>query len=65
MRGEEKEMSSFFSSSFDAVTVTTATNTAPADDREAPAKDGSEEEAVDETAGGNGLFDERPTEEMA
>ena len=45
MRGEEKEMSSFFSSSFDAVTVTTATNAAPADGDEAPAKDGSKEEA--------------------
>ena len=57
MREEEEEMSSFFSSSFDAVTVTTVTNAAPA-------KDGSEEEAVDKTAGGNGLFDERRTEEV-
>ena len=65
MREEEKEMPIFFSSSFDAVTLTTATNTAPADDCEAPAKYGSEEEAVDETAGGNGLFDERWTEEVA
>ena len=65
MREEKKEMPSFFSSSFDAVTVTTATNAAPADDSEAPAKDSSKEEAVDETAGGSGLFDERRTEEMA
>ena len=32
-------------------------------DAEAPAKDGSEEGAADDTAGGNGLFDERRTEE--
>ena len=36
-----------------------------ADYGEAPAKDGSEEEAVDETAGGNGLFEDRRTEETA
>ena len=65
MREEEKEMPSFFSSSFGAVTATAATNSAPADDGEAPAKVGSKEEAVDETAGGNGLFDERRTEEVA
>ena len=37
---------------------------APADDAEAPAKDGSEEEAADETVGGNGRFHERRTEEV-
>ena len=56
MREEEKEMPSFFSSSFDAVTATTATNEAPTDDGEAPAKDGLKEEAVDKITGGNGLF---------
>ena len=64
-REEEKEIPPFFSSSFDAVTATTATKMAPADGGDAPAKDGSEEEAVDETAGGNGLFDERRAEEVA
>ena len=34
MREDEKEMPSFSSSSFDAVTATTATNTVPADDGE-------------------------------
>ena len=56
-REEEDETPSFFSSSFDAITVTTVTNAAPA-------KDGSEEEAVDKTVGGNGLFDKRRTEEV-
>ena len=65
MREEEKEMLSFLSPSFDAVTFTTATNTAPADNGEAPSKDGSEEKAVDETTGGNGLVDERRTEKVA
>ena len=65
MREEEKEIPSFFSSSFDVVTVTTVRNAAPADDGKAPAKDVSEKEAVDETAGGNGLFGERRTEEVA
>ena len=36
-----------------------------ADEAEAPTKDGSEEEAADKTAGGNMLFDERRTEEVA
>ena len=44
-------MSSFFSSSFDALTLTTAT-----DDAEAPVNDGLEEEAADEIAGADGLF---------
>ena len=65
MREEGKEMPSFFSSSFDAVTVTTAMNAALADDGETPAKDGSEKVAVDETVWGNGLFDERWTEDVA
>ena len=38
---EEKEMPSFSFSSFDAVTTATATNAAPTDDAEAPAKEGS------------------------
>ena len=57
-------MSSFFSSSFDAETIVTATNMAPAAAAEAPVKDGSEEEAADGTAGGNGLFHERWMEEV-
>ena len=57
-------MSSFSSSSFDVITTATMTNTAPADAAEALAKDGSKEEAVDETAGSNGLFHERGTEEV-
>ena len=54
---EEKEMSSFFSLSFDAVTTTTATDVAPADAADALAKNGSEEEVVDGTAGADGLFE--------
>ena len=65
MMEEEKEMPSFFSSSFNAVTITTATNAAPAEKDEAPAKDGSGEEAVDKRAGGIGLFGERRSEEVA
>ena len=65
MREEKKEVPFFFSSSFDAVTDTTATNVSPADDGEVLAKDGSEEEAVDKTAGGNGLINERRAEEVA
>ena len=61
---EEKEISSFFSSSFDVVTATTATNAAPAGNCKAPAKDGSEEKAIDETAGANGLFNKRRMEEV-
>ena len=64
MREEEKEMPSFFSSSFDVVTATAATNAAPADNCKAPAKDGSEKKAVDKTAGGNGLFNKRRMEEV-
>ena len=39
-------MSCFSSSPFDALTTTTATDTALIDDVEAPAKDGSKEEAA-------------------
>ena len=42
--------------SFGALTATTETDTALANDIEAPANDGSEEEAADGTAGGDGLF---------
>ena len=45
-------MSSFSSSSFDTLTPTTAT-----DDAEAPVNDGLEEEAADEIAGADGIFD--------
>ena len=55
-------MSSFSSSSFDVVTTATTTNVAPADDAKAPSKD--EEEAMDETAGCNGLFHERRIDEV-
>ena len=50
-------MSSFSSSSFDDLTTTTATNTAPAENTEAQAKDVSQEEAADGTAGVDGLFE--------
>ena len=40
-------MSSFSSSSFDAVIIATATDAAPEDNAEAPAKDGFEDEAAD------------------
>ena len=55
-------ISTFSSSSFDVATTATTMNAAPADNVEAPAKD--EEEVTDETAGGNGLFHERRTEEV-
>ena len=61
---EEKEVLSFFSLSSDAASITTATDVALADAAEAPGKDGSEEEAADGTAGGNGLFHERWMEEV-
>ena len=51
-----KNVSSFSSSSFDAATAATATDAAPADDVEAPAKGYFEEETVDGTAGADGLF---------
>ena len=57
---EGEEWSSFSSSSVDAVTIAAATDVAPG----APAKNIFEEEATEETAGGNGLFDERRTEEV-
>ena len=49
-------MSSFSFSPFNDLTTTTATNAAPADNTEALAKEGSQEEAANGTAGGNGLF---------
>ena len=49
-------MASFSSSSFDAVTTTTATDVAPADNVKAQAKDSLEEEEADGTAGANWLF---------
>ena len=52
--GDEKVISSFSSPSFDVVTTATMTNAALADDDKAPAKDGSKEEAADETAGETG-----------
>ena len=47
---------SFPSSSFNAATTATATDAAPADDIEAPAKECFEEETVDGTAGADRLF---------
>ena len=47
--------SSFSSSSPDGVTTITATNAVPADNAEAPAKNNSQEEAANETAGADGL----------
>ena len=44
------------SSSFGALTATTETNIAPADNSEAPENDGSEEEAADGTAGADGIL---------
>ena len=62
---EEKEVSSFFSSCFDAASTATATDVAPADAAEAPGKGGSEEEAAaDGTAGADGLFEAQRTERM-
>ena len=43
-------------SSFGTLTATTKTDTAPADDTEAPVNDGSKEEAADGTAGANGIL---------
>ena len=61
---EEKEMPSFSSSSFDTATFAIAIDVTTVDAAEAPAKGGSEDEASDETVGGNGLFHERRTEEV-
>ena len=61
---EEKEMSFFFSSSFDAANTATATDVAPADAAKAPVKDGSEEEAVDGTAWANRFFETQRTEDL-
>ena len=54
---EEKDVSSFSSSSFDTATTKSATDAELADDVEAPVKDCSKEEAADGTAGADGLFD--------
>ena len=51
-----RKSSSFSSSFFDAATAATATDVAPADNVEAPAKECFEEETVDGTAGADGLF---------
>ena len=58
---EEKGMLFFSSSSFDAVTITTATDAAPADNAEAQAKESFEEKAVGETAGADWLFNAHVT----
>ena len=57
-------MPSFSPSSFDTATFATAISVATVDAAEAPAKDGSEDEAADETVWGNGLLQERRTEEV-
>ena len=49
-------MSSFSFSPFNDLTTTTATNAAPTDDTKSLAKDGSQKEAGDGTAGSDGLF---------
>ena len=54
--GEEKDIPTFSYSSFDAVTTTTATDAAPADDAKAQAKGSFKEEAADGTAGADWLF---------
>ena len=55
--GGEKKLSSFSFSYFGTDPTTTATDAAPADDADAPAKDGFKEKAADETAGTDELFD--------
>ena len=54
---KEKDMLSFPSSSFDAVTTTTTPNAAAADDAKAQAYDSFDEETAHGTAGANGLFE--------
>ena len=49
-------MPSFSSPPFNDLTTTTATNAAPADNTEAPAKDGTQEEAAGGTTGADVLF---------
>ena len=51
-----RKFSSFSSSSFDATISATATEAAPADNVEAPAKECFKEETVHGTAGADGLF---------
>ena len=48
---EEKEMPSFYLSSFDIVTFATVIDVATVDGTEGPAKDGSEDGALDGTVG--------------
>ena len=57
-------MPSFSSSSFNAVTIATATDVALADEAKAPAKNSSKDEAADGTAGADRLFDRWRTEEV-
>ena len=52
----EKVMASFSSSSFGVITTAATTNAALVDDVKAPAKDGSKEEATDETARTSGYL---------
>ena len=54
---EEKDDHPSPSHSFNDVTFATATDAAPEDNTEAPEKDGFEEEALNGTAGGDGLSD--------
>ena len=61
---EEKEVTFFFSLSFDAANNATATDVAQADTAKAPMKNGSKEEAADGTAGANGLFKAQGTENV-
>ena len=64
---EEKEMASFYFSSFDAVTTATEMETAPMENLGAPAKDDSGEEVADRTAGSTSSLTTLPrrTEEVA
>ena len=55
---KRRRIKSFFSSSSpDDVATVTATGAVPADNAKAPAKDNSQEEAADRTAGVDRLFD--------
>ena len=54
---EEKEMSSFSSSSFDAAIIATAMKATSTDNAEALAKNGSKEETTDKAPGADRLFD--------
>ena len=50
-KDEEEEVSSFFSSSFDAATTATPMDVTPVDAVKEPAKDGLKEKTADGTAG--------------